>query len=1112
MPKRTDIKRILLIGSGPIVIGQACEFDYSGTQACKALREEGYEVILVNSNPATIMTDPDTADRTYIEPITWQVVEKIIIQEKPDALLPTLGGQTGLNTAMDLWKHGVLHKHGVEMIGARADVIDKAEDRQKFKDAVLRIGLDVPKSVVVHSMAEAEAARDEIGLPCVIRPSFTMGGSGGGIAYNRDEYALIVSSGLELSPTTEVLIEESVIGWKEFELEVMRDVNDNVVIICSIENLDPMGVHTGDSITVAPAQTLSDKEYQRMRDAAKAIIREIGVETGGSNIQFATNPDTGRMIVIEMNPRVSRSSALASKATGFPIAKIAAKLAVGYKLDELQNDITRTTPASFEPTIDYVVTKIPRFAFEKFPDTDSRLTTQMKSVGETMAIGRTFKESLQKALRGLEVNRFGLGCDRADRWGTPTQPTLEEIANKLATPNCDRIWYLRYAFKAGLTIDDVYHRTGIDRWFLQNILEITQFEDTLRAAGPLENVSPELMLQAKQYGFSDRQLANLWGTRTDLDVRRHRIAMGVAAVFKSVDTCAAEFEAYTPYYYSTYERGATVVTSPERGRHVDDQKPVAHASGSLVIDDEILPPTGKARIMILGGGPNRIGQGIEFDYCCVQAAFALRGAGYEVIMVNSNPETVSTDYDTSDHLFFEPLTVEDVLNIHDRMQPQGVIVQFGGQTPLNLAKPLEAAGVPIIGTSVDSIDRAEDRKRFAALIDELGLKQPANGTATDLQQALTQSRKIGYPVLVRPSFVLGGRAMRIVYSDQMLEEYMTHAVDVSPGKPVLIDKFLEDATEVDVDCLSDGTRTIIGGVMQHIEEAGIHSGDSACVLPAFSLPQFVLDDIKAQTVKLAAALKVKGLMNIQFAVVGQGDSSKVYILEANPRASRTVPFVSKATGRSLARLAALVMAGATLDELGIHGEIVPKHFSVKESVFPFNKFPGTDIILGPEMRSTGEVMGIDADLPMAFVKAQMAASAVLPQTGTVFISLAAKDKSKAVPLARMFADLGYKLIATRGTATVFREAGIEVEVVPKIQEGRPNLLDYMKNEQVHMIINTPSGQGARSDEGKIRAAAVSHRVTCITTMNAAFAAGLACKAMRDSELTVTALQDWFAKL
>lgn len=825
-----------------------------------------------------------------------------------------------------------------------------------------------------------------------------------------------------------------------------------------------------------------------MRDAAKAIIREIGVETGGSNIQFAIDPDSGRMIVIEMNPRVSRSSALASKATGFPIAKIAAKLAVGYTLDELKNDITRVTPACFEPTIDYVVTKIPRFAFEKFPEADARLTTQMKSVGETMAIGRTFKESLQKALRGLEVNRFGLGCDRSDRWGTPQQPGHDEIAHKLATPNWERIWFLRYAFKAGMTIDDVHARTKIDRFFLQNIWEIVKFEDVLQAAGPIDRVGADLMLQAKQYGFSDRQLANLWNCASDADVRKHRLKLGVKAIYKSVDTCAAEFEAFTPYYYSTYEAQVESVQS---------ENPSS--------DNEAITTKSKPRIMILGGGPNRIGQGIEFDYCCVQAAIALRQAGYEVIMVNSNPETVSTDYDTSDHLFFEPLTVEDVLNIYDRMKPDGVIVQFGGQTPLNLARPLANAGVPIIGTSVDSIDRAEDRKRFAALIHELGFNQPANGTATDLPQALRISRLIGYPVLVRPSFVLGGRAMRIVYSDRALEEYMAHAVDVSPGKPVLIDKFLEDATEIDVDCLSDGTRTIIGGIMQHIEEAGIHSGDSACVLPPFSLAPEILAEIKRQAVQLARALNVKGLMNIQFAVAG----SSLYILEANPRASRTVPFVSKATGRALARLAALVMIGKSLDDLGVHEEIVPRHFSVKESVFPFNKFPGTDIILGPEMRSTGEVMGIDADLPMAFVKAQMAASAALPSSGTVFISLAAADKPRAADLGRIFAELGYTLIATRGTAEVLRKAGIPVTTVPKIQEGRPNLLDLMKNDQVHLIINTPSGPGARTDEARIRTAAVQHRVTCITTMNGGFAAAEACRAMRANALTVTALQDWF---
>ena len=1125
MPKRTDIKKILLIGSGPIVIGQACEFDYSGTQACKALREEGYTVVLVNSNPATIMTDPETADRTYIEPITWKVVEKIIEKEKPDALLPTLGGQTALNTAMDLFKNGVLEKHGVEMIGAKADVIDKAEDRQKFKDAVLKIGVDVPKSAVARSLAQALDVIEDIGLPCVLRPSFTMGGTGGGIAYNREEFIQLVTAGLSLSPVHETLIEESVIGWKEYELEVMRDHADNVVIICSIENLDPMGVHTGDSITVAPAQTLSDKEYQRMRDQAKDIIREIGVETGGSNIQFAVNPADGRMIVIEMNPRVSRSSALASKATGFPIAKIAAKLAVGYTLDELKNDITRETPACIEPTIDYVVTKVPRFAFEKFPEADPTLTTQMKSVGETMAIGRTFKESLQKALRGLEVGRFGLGCDRRDLWGTPGQPTPGEIRPKLATPNSERIWYLRYAFLAGMSVEDVHRITNIDRFFLNAIQDIIAVEDELRTCGTLEKATPELMLKAKQHGFVDRQLANVWNCQ-EADVRRARKEFGVEAVFKSVDTCAAEFEAYTPYYYSTYEApsvrvsgiGYRVSDNPE------DSGEASRGDGDSSIpdtrypipEDEVRPFSGKPRIMILGGGPNRIGQGIEFDYCCVQAAFALRGAGYEVVMVNSNPETVSTDYDTSDHLFFEPLTVEDVLNIYDRMKPEGVIVQFGGQTPLNLAKALETAGVPIIGTSVDSIDVAENRKRFAALVEQLPLMQPANGTAVDVQQALHQARKIGFPILVRPSFVLGGRDMRIVYTEDALTTYMERVTDVSPTRPVLIDQFLENATEVDFDCLCDGNRTVIGGVMQHIEEAGIHSGASACVIPPFSLPADVIDTIKSQARALATALNVKGLMNIQFAVSGlhpdrtaATKTPEVYILEANPRASRTIPFVSKATGVQLARLAALVMVGKTLDELGVADEVIPTHYSVKESVFPFSKFAGVDIILGPEMKSTGEVMGIDDSLPMAFAKAQMGASAFLPAEGLVFISVAGRAMKAAVPIVKSFIEMGYKLIATRGTAKFMAEKGIEIEVVPKIAEGRPNLLDKMKNGEVHLIINTPSGRGSSTDEAKIRAAAVANRVTCITTLSAAVAAVDACKAIRERELVVVALQDRF---
>ena len=1104
MPKRTDIKKILLIGSGPIIIGQACEFDYSGTQACKALREEGYSVVLVNSNPATIMTDPETADRTYIEPITWEVVEKIIAAERPDALLPTLGGQTALNTAMDLFKKGVLEKYGVEMIGANADVIDKAEDRQRFKDAMLKIGVAVPKSVVVHSLEEAMRAVEEVGLPCVLRPSFTMGGSGGGIAYNRDEYRDLITHGLQLSPTTEVLVEESVIGWKEYELEVMRDRADNVVIICSIENLDPMGVHTGDSITVAPSQTLSDKEYQRMRDKAKDIIREIGVETGGSNIQFAINPADGRMIAIEMNPRVSRSSALASKATGFPIAKIAAKLAVGYTLDELRNDITRETPACFEPTIDYVVTKVPRFAFEKFPEANPTLTTQMKSVGETMAIGRTFKESLQKALRGLEVNRFGIGCDKRDRWGTANPPAREEITFKLSSPNADRIWYLRYAFLAGMSLDEIHQRTKIDPWFLRGVEELVAIENELRAAGSLDNVTPELMLKAKQSGFIDRQLAHVWNV-AEAEVRKLRKSFGIEAVFKSVDTCAAEFEAYTPYYYSTYEPGARVQRPGQ---------PVYFSPG----EDEVRPSSGKSRIMILGGGPNRIGQGIEFDYCCVQAAFALRDNGYEVIMVNSNPETVSTDYDTSDHLFFEPLTPEDVLNINDKMKPEGVIVQFGGQTPLNLATSLQDAGVPIIGTSVDSIDVAENRERFAKLVTEIGLLQPANGTAVDESQALRVARRIGFPILVRPSFVLGGRDMKIVYNEDELTAYIRRVEpDLSRDRPVLIDQFLENATEVDVDCLSDGTRTVIGGVMQHIEEAGIHSGDSACVIPPYSLPADVITEIKVQSRKLAAALNVKGLMNIQFAVAGiraggmVTDTPKVYILEANPRASRTIPFVSKATGVPLARLAALVMVGKTLDELGVKDEVIPTHYSIKESVFPFNKFPGVDIILGPEMKSTGEVMGIDDSMPMAFAKAQLAASSRLPEGGTVFISVANRDKDAVLPIARGFAEMGFKVIATRGTALFLRERGVPVEDVPKIAEGRPNLLDHMKNGKVQLVINTPTGRGSSTDESKIRAEAVASRVTAITTISAAQAAVEACRALKQQRLTVTALQDRFPK-
>ncbi len=1141
MPRRTDLKKILLIGSGPIVIGQACEFDYSGTQACKALREEGYIVVLVNSNPATIMTDPDTADRTYIEPITWEVVAKIIERERPDALLPTLGGQTALNTAMALHQNGVLDKFKVEMIGATPHAIDMAEDREKFKQAMIRIGIDVPKSGVATTLAEAQEIRDRVGLPCVLRPSFTLGGTGGGIAYNREEFNELIAHGLDLSPVGQVLIEESVIGWKEFELEVMRDKADNVVIVCSIENLDPMGVHTGDSITVAPAQTLTDKEYQRMRDAAMAIIREIGVETGGSNIQFAVNPADGHMTAIEMNPRVSRSSALASKATGFPIAKIAAKLAVGYRLDELRNDITSPRKkvsgtfsaaekvpdtflsACFEPTIDYVVTKVPRWAFEKFPDADPTLTTQMKSVGETMAIGRTFKESLQKALRGLETGRFGIGCDRADRWGTPKQPTADDIAARLATPTSERIWYIRYAMKAGMSVDDIYRRTKIDPWFLHNIRELIEVEDRLRAAADGEKTR-EIVLEAKQNGFSDRQLGQLWHV-TESEIRRLRKELGVVPSYKRVDTCAAEFEAYTPYYYSTYEAPIQYFTtesaeSAEKRQEANSSSAPSALSAVNCDDDETVPPSGKDRIMILGGGPNRIGQGIEFDYCCCQAAFALKDAGYETIMVNSNPETVSTDYDTSDHLFFEPLTAEDVLNICDRMKPAGLIVQFGGQTPLNLARALADAGAPIIGTSVDSIDAAEDRKLFQELVDRLGLKQPENGTVRDLQQAIHVARRIGYPVLVRPSFVLGGRGMQIVYDEAGLTRYADQAIDLSQGKPLLIDKFLESAVEVDVDCISDGVRTVIGGVMQHIEEAGIHSGDSACVIPPHSLPPAVVAEIRRQTRELARELKVKGLMNVQFAVANVrlhgprndgGPEPTIYVLEVNPRASRTAPFVSKATGVPLARLASLVMVGKTLDELGLFDDPAPTHFSVKESVFPFSKFPGVDIILGPEMRSTGEVMGIDDAFPMAFAKSQMAANSPLPMSGLIFLSVADRDKAEAAAIARELTALGYSIVSTRGTAAALRSAGVPVQEVPKIQEGRPNLLDRMKNDEIALVINTPSGKGTRSDETKIRAAAVAHGVTCITTIAAAHAAVEACRALHQRELTVSALQDRFPR-
>jgi carbamoyl-phosphate synthase large subunit len=1079
VPRRTDIKKILIIGSGPIVIGQACEFDYSGTQACKALREEGYEVVLVNSNPATIMTDPETADRTYIEPITWEYVQKIIEKERPDALLPTLGGQTGLNVAMDLARRGILKQLGCELIGAKEHVIAKAEGRDSFKQAMIKIGLDVPRSFTVHTLEEARAAIREIGLPIIIRPSYTLGGSGGGIAYNRDEFETRVARGIAMSPVGEVLLEESVIGWKEYEMEVMRDVADNVVIVCSIENFDPMGVHTGDSITVAPAQTLTDKEYQRMRDATIAVMREIGVETGGSNVQFAINPRDGRMVVIEMNPRVSRSSALASKATGFPIAKIAAKLAVGYRLDEIPNDITRETLACFEPTIDYVVTKFPRWTFEKFPEAEPTLTVQMKSVGETMAIGRTFKESLQKAIRGLEIGHFGLGGGKKDLWGTDKQPSHTDIEAKLATPNADRMFYIRFAFKAGMSIEQIHELTNIDPWFLQHIEELTQIESEIRRFERLESVPDELLRQAKRTGFSDRQLAWWWNS-TEMEVRQHRKSRKIEAVFKQVDTCAAEFEAYTPYYYSTYET-----------------------------EDESPAPSGKRRIMILGGGPNRIGQGIEFDYCCCQASFALRELGIESIMVNSNPETVSTDYDTSDLLFFEPLTTEDVLNICDRLKPDGVIVQFGGQTPLNLARGLEAAGVKIIGTSPDMIDAAEDRKRFQEILEVLRLHQPPNGIATDTEGARHVAARIGYPILVRPSYVLGGRAMQLCYDEPSLVEYMTKAVEASPDHPVLIDKFLEDATEVDVDAMSDGEQTIIGGVMEHVEEAGVHSGDSACALPPFSLKQSTIEEIKQATYALARALNVRGLMNIQFAVKDVGGERVVYILEVNPRASRTSPFVSKATGMSLARVAAKIMAGVTLRDQGITTEPWPKYSSVKESVFPFVRFAGVDIILGPEMKSTGEVMGIDERFEIAFAKSQVAAGNSLPRQGKVFISLARQDKQAFIEAARILEQLGFKLVGTSGTAKVIRDAGIQIESIRKLQEGRPNLLDYLANGEIQLIFNTPSGKGARTDEGKIRSAAVAHGVPCVTTLAGCLAAVHAMQALEDNPAPrVKSLQEW----
>ena len=1078
MPKRTDIQSILIIGAGPIIIGQACEFDYSGAQACKALREEGYKVILVNSNPATIMTDPNMADVTYIEPITWQVVENIIAKERPDALLPTMGGQTALNCALDLAKHGVLEKYKVEMIGASREAIDKAEDREKFKKAMTKIGLGSARSGIAHSLEEAQQVQSVMGFPTIIRPSFTMGGSGGGIAYNQEEFIEICKRGLEASPTKELLIEESLLGWKEFEMEVVRDHKDNCIIVCSIENLDPMGVHTGDSITVAPAQTLTDKEYQIMRNASIAVLREIGVDTGGSNVQFAINPEDGRMIVIEMNPRVSRSSALASKATGFPIAKIAAKLAVGFTLDELKNDITGgATPASFEPSIDYVVTKVPRFAFEKFPQADSRLTTQMKSVGEVMAIGRSFQESLQKALRGLEVSVYGLDEVEADN---------AEIEHELANPGAQRMWYLGQAFRSGYSMQDVFNLTKIDPWFLVQIEDIIITEGWL-AKQKLFSLDTDTLRGLKRKGFSDRRIANLLSSKVDAGetvsettVREYRQKLGIRPVYKRVDTCAAEFATSTAYMYSTYEE--------ECESH----------------------PTGNKKIMVLGGGPNRIGQGIEFDYCCVHAALAMREDGYETIMVNCNPETVSTDYDTSDRLYFEPLTLEDILEIVHIEKPAGVIVQFGGQTPLKRARDLEKNGVPIIGTSPDMIDAAEDRERFQKLLQDLGLKQPPNRTARTEEDAIRLAAEIGYPLVVRPSYVLGGRAMEIVHEQKDLERYMRDAIKVSNDSPVLLDRFLNDATEVDVDALSDGKQVIIGGIMEHIEQAGVHSGDSACSLPPFSLCDEVQDELRRQTDLMAKGLNVVGLMNVQFAIQGRGADSVVYVLEVNPRASRTVPFVSKATSLPLAKIAARCMAGRSLADQGVTQEVIPPYYSVKEAVFPFAKFPGVDTLLGPEMKSTGEVMGVGRTFGEAFVKSQIAASTKLPAAGRALITVKRSDKAKAVEVARLLHELRFTLLATSGTAAAIQEAGIPVTRVNKVNEGRPHIVDMVKNNEIVLIVNTvDEKRAAIADSRSIRTSALAQKVTLFTTIEGARAA---CIGMQHSGLETYSVQQLHAEL
>ncbi len=1093
MPKRTDIKKILIIGAGPIVIGQACEFDYSGVQACKVLKEEGYEIVLVNSNPATIMTDPDLAHRTYIEPITPAVVEKIIERERPDALLPTMGGQTALNTAVALAASGVLEKYQVELIGAKLPSIKKAEDRELFKKAMEAIGLDVPKSGFATSREQASEILEMVGFPAILRPAFTLGGTGGGIAYNREEFTDLITRGLDASPVHQVLIEESVVGWKEYELEVMRDGNDNVVIVCSIENLDPMGIHTGDSITVAPAQTLTDKEYQLMRDASLKIIREIGVDTGGSNIQFAVNPANGRMIVIEMNPRVSRSSALASKATGFPIAKIAAKLAVGYTLDEITNDITKATPACFEPSIDYVVVKFPRFAFEKFPQADATLTTQMKSVGEAMSIGRTFKEALQKALRSLEIDRYGFES-RRDRDGDQEHGS-DDIRQKISIPNWERIWYIADGFRAGMGVEEIFALSKIDPWYLHQVKQIVDMEKDLREQGTrvLDTTSAALdhpLRRAKEYGFSDRRLARLLTTTEDA-VRKARYALGITPVFKRVDTCAAEFEAHTPYLYSTYEKPFYKVGSQESG--VRSQKAECEAN-----------PTDRKKIVILGGGPNRIGQGIEFDYCCVHAAFALKEDDYETIMVNCNPETVSTDYDTSDRLYFEPLTLEDVLHIIHREKPVGVIVQFGGQTPLKLAVPLEKEGVRILGTTPESIDRAEDRKRFKDLLDKLGLLQAESGTATSCDEAVEAANRIGYPVMVRPSYVLGGRAMEIVYDEDSVRNYMSRAVKASPERPVLVDKYLEDAIEIDVDAISDGKTVVVAGIMEHIEEAGVHSGDSACSLPPFSLSPEVIREIDRQARALAMELGVVGLMNIQFAV----KEGRLYVLEVNPRASRTVPFVSKATGVPLAKLAARVMAGKTLAELGFTKEVAVKHISVKEAVFPFAKFPGVDTLLGPEMKSTGEVMGIDMDFGMSFAKSQMAAGNPMPVSGRVFLSVKDKDKPGLLEVAQGLEKAGFAIVATRGTAEYLRKRGIAVETVNKVTEGRPHIVDQITDMQVDFVINTVHGAQAQKDSYSIRRTTLIKGVPYFTTLSAAKAAVRGIQAIKTRRLEVKSIQEY----